>query len=229
MLFLYWKSNDVTPTTNLHQYSEEQLLYFSDVAFGYPDKIKKWNKKVVVKIVGPCTEDDKIEVLNIIQEISAIIGKDKINFGLKDANVFVYFPNLQQDFEREKRGELNIDVNGFTFSTFSFSGYLKEVKLYISPALKGKWRNRILRHEFCHALGLSGHSKKAYKEEHLLGVRLYDSLEAAEKDELTAATIPEPDKMAIKLLYDNSIPNGLKRSKFVEYLEKHKQKERKLN
>ncbi|MBC3795419.1 hypothetical protein [Spirosoma utsteinense] len=60
-------------------------------------------------------------------------------------------------------------------------------------------------------------------------MRLYDSLEAAEKDELTAATIPEPDKMAIKLLYDNSIPNGLKRSKFVEYLEKHKQKERKLN
>ncbi|QKZ14693.1 hypothetical protein [Spirosoma sp. KUDC1026] len=204
------------------QYSNEQLSYFSDVAFGYPDKIKKWDEKIAVTIVGACSEADRLEVQTIVREIAAIIGNDKIELVSDQANVFVYFPTLQQDFEREKQGTLGIDVNGFMYPTFSFSDRLTKVKLYVSPALKGRYRGRVLRHEFCHALGLSGHSKKVYKEDHLLAVRFYGSLEEAEEVDSTPAVIPEADIKAIKLLYDNSIPNGLKRSTFLQHLKKRK-------
>lgn len=52
--FLYWRScgSRLSADLALSKYSKEQLLYFMDVAFGYPDKIKKWDKKIVVTIVG---------------------------------------------------------------------------------------------------------------------------------------------------------------------------------
>ncbi|GAB3761123.1 hypothetical protein GCM10028817_38070 [Spirosoma pomorum] len=206
----------------MRKYSNEQLSYFSDVAFGYPDKIKKWDEKIAVTIVGACSEADRLDVQTIVREVSDIIGKDKIALVSDQANVFVYFPTLQQDFEREKQGTLGIDVNGFTYPTFSFSDRLTKAKLYVSPALKGRLRGLVLRHEFCHALGLSGHSKKLWKEDHLLGVRLYDSIDEFEEVDSIPAVIPEADIMAIKLLYDNSIPNGLKKSTFMQYLKKQK-------
>lgn len=155
-------------------------------------------------------------------EISGILGKDKIALGSDKGNLFVYFPSSQQEFERKKATRASADAHAFTRPTFSFLDQINEVRLSISPALRGRPRSRTLRHEFCHALGLPGHSKRLYKEEHLLGMTVYGSIELHEKQDSKPAVIPEADVMAVKLLYQESIPNGLKKSTFEQYLKEHK-------
>ncbi|GAB3163978.1 hypothetical protein [Telluribacter humicola] len=204
----------------LKKYSQEDLLYYADVGFGYPNKIKKWDQTIRVSIAGSCSRQDSAEVAKVVDELSRIIAFPKVVLTKEEGNVQVHFPDSEPEFESIKTAEgLGVEVRGFVDPTSSlFTNKMKQVKIYLSPLLKNRKRNAVLRHEFCHALGLSGHSKRYYYEEHLMGRLNIPSLESAELLDSSPAVIPAADVRALQLLYEREMPTGLKRSTFKAHL-----------
>ncbi|WP_247233203.1 DUF2927 domain-containing protein [Telluribacter sp. SYSU D00476] len=199
----------------LQKYSKEDLLYFADVGFGYPDKVKRWDQTIRVSIAGSCSRQDSAEVAKVVDELSKIIAFPKIVLTREEGNVQVHFPDSEREFEASKAAkDLGVDVDGFASPTFSVTNKIKQVEIHLSPLLKDRLRNAILRHEFCHALGLGGHSRRYYHEEHLLGRLNIPSLESAELLDSSPAVIPAADTRALQLLYEKDMPTGLKRSSF---------------
>ena len=210
---------DVSEDLDLDGYTSEDLSYFTDIAFCFPDKIKKWRGPIFVGISGPCNREDSLEVTKIVSELAEVMGHQKIQYRPFDANIHVHFPTSASEFLNKNKGDSKYNSLGFTQPGFLFfSNYVSGADVYINPILKGTSRKTTLRHEFCHAVGLWGHSRKPYPTGHLLGFKVFSSIEDYENADTIAAVIPEADRKAIRLLYQDALQCGLKKSTFVEFL-----------
>ena len=78
----------------------------------------------------------------------------------------------------------------------------------------------VLRHEFCHALGLMSHSYKVFSSENLLGKTIFSDEKAYEKS-IHTQKIPILDKMAIQFLYNRVLSLNYSKKEFdLDYLKK---------
>lgn len=200
----------------LRQYSADELLYFKDIAFGYPDRIKKWNRPVNVTIIGSSSREDHQEIEKVVAELAGVLGSEKIRFSPVNGNLRIHFPKTTHEFENQEPDRLN--WGGYAQPTMSFFNTINQVDIYISPDVKGKHRFSAIRHEFCHAMGLWGHSKRRYTDGRLLGIWAV-TLDSYESSTRLPVRLSEADCRVLQLLYEDELPAGLSQSDFTGYLQ----------
>jgi len=208
------------PSLLSHQFTPLQLNYFKDVGFGYPDKVKRWNKDILVQCDPFMPAEDKKEVIKIIAEVKRYIHPLLIKLVTSGGNLFINYPSTGEEFNRYHKGggEGALGYTQPSFDKFTFFSSVDDITIYISPGFRAPGRHRTLRHEFCHALGLWGHSSTLYTEPNLLGKTIINDLATLEKLDNEPSFIPPIDIAAIKLLYHPAIPNGTSRNDFVKVL-----------
>lgn len=220
LIFFIFRNNvKLQSTIFLKKYTNEELSYFSEVGFGDSDRLTKWNKTIQVQILPPFQKADSIEVEKIIDELRPLIGKTDIVWVREKGNVIINFPRTAEEFNSHRSADLRQEPKGFASPNLDLNGNLRKVEIYIMPYLNGKDRWETLRHEFCHAIGLMGHSKRRFQEPHLLGITVFTSFDVYETDLNLPSSLPDADQSAIKLLYNESLPPNLSRMKFIEAIE----------
>ena len=220
IFYLFIDPIELSSEEFLTRYSKNELLYFRDIGFGYPDKIKRWNQPIRVTIARPYTTVDQAEVKEVIRELSTIRGLPAITLVGHSGNLTVHFPTSIDDFNSNRNNDPRTEPLGYTTPVMSFSNHVKSVHLFISPIADERSKKRILRHEFCHALGLWGHSKRSFPGPHLLGITNYESIAAYEIASEQQVTMSEADRKALQLLYESDMPNHLGQATFDDYLKK---------
>ena len=221
LIFIFFKNNVKLQSTGfLKKYTVEEITYFSEVGFGDSDRLMKWNKEIQVQILPPFQKADSIEVDKIVDELKPLVRKVKIVLVKEKGNFLVHFPRTAKEFNSYRQVDSRQEPRGFASPNLDLQGNLRKVEIYIMPYLNGKGRGETLRHEFCHAMGLMGHSKRSFEEPHLLGITVYNNFDVYESDLDSPASLPEAERRAIKLLYDDHLPVNLSRSKFLEAIGK---------
>lgn len=217
LIFIIFRSNiRLQSTSFLKKYTAEELKYFGEVGFGDSDRLTKWNKKIQVQILPPFQKADSLEVDKIIDEIRPLIGKIDIVWAREKGNVLINFPRTAEEFNSHRPADLYQEPKGYASATLHLNGNLRKVDIYIMPYLNGKGKWETLRHELCHAVGLMGHSKRRFQEPHLLGVTVFTSFDVYENDLDLPSSLPEAERRAIQLLYEDSLPPNLSRKKFIK-------------
>lgn len=203
----------------LKEYPKEDVLYFRDIAFGRSDEITRWNGDIKIQIIGDRTFQDSIDLEQAIEELREFLTNRKISIVNRMGNAFINFPMNDEKFTSYLEPDKPIP-RGFTNTILDPFGNLIMARVFINPSLKGLNRKQTLRHELCHAMGLSNHSLKVFKEPHLLGVTGYDFDDIVVDNPTPFTKFPEADRNAIRILYNPSLPEGTSKSEFNLALKK---------
>jgi len=221
LIFVILRNNvNLQSASFLKKYTTEELSYFSEVGFGDSDRLTKWDKTIQVQILPPCQKADSIEIDKILDELRPLVGKTDIVWVKEQGNLIVNFPGTAEEFNSHRSSDIRQEPKGYASPNLDFKGNLRKVEIYIMPYLNGKGRWETLRHEFCHAMGLMGHSKRTFQEPHLLGITVFTNFDVYETDLDLPSSLPDADQRAIKLLYEDSLPPNLLRKKFIEAIGK---------
>ena len=182
----------------LEKYTKEELNFFSEVGFLYNTKTWKWKDGIKVSIVGQPIGEDVSLIDSIVEELNPLIFPVTI-VRSNDAG------NLVVDF---KEDTIDRQVMGFTnYRGIHFrNSEINNVKIEIFSKSKGQCRQSCIRHEFLHALGLE-HPKRRNTGTIIESLVEFTDLDM---DSVKLYKYTKLDKSALKILYSNCIPIGLK-------------------
>lgn len=190
-------------TTCLHQYSREELDFFSEVGFLFRDKACKWEDDILISMEGMPMDGDGLIIDEIVKELSPLIEPVKISRVNGLGNLVVKFT----------KDTIVRQTMGFTqYEKMSFNGHIKKVEIEIFSKVQGQARQACMRHEFLHALGL-GHPSS--RNTGTLIESLVEYLDA-DSDNVRLYKFAAKDQSSIKILYSDCIPKGLKRKTFLK-------------
>lgn len=204
----------------LHEYSAQELTYFMETAFEQKGAIIKWEDTIRISLEGNYSIVDSLEIAKIIKEVSPLINVEVIQLpaNSKNSNLLINLFKSEKDYESFiSPGDLDNMAQGKTKYKFSLlTNQIIGAKIFVFHFADNKYWT--LRHEFCHALGLPGHSKRITNEQALLAPLVFKSIEESDKWHNESSHFPESDKRSIKLLYSENLPIGLKLDEFKKQL-----------
>lgn len=210
-------SPKITSAAFLKKYSGPEITYFQETAFERKKSIIKWEDKIRITLMGNYSVQDSLEAVRIVKEVAPLVNVEMelLPGNVKEGNLQIYL--LKSDAEDEAAVSKNDLAKAMAKTEYRFamlSNRIIGAKIFVFHFAGSKYWT--LRHEFCHALGLSGHSKQMIKQPRLLGPELFDSIEESETWVAKEHTFPEPDKRSIQLLYEKDLPIGLKNKDFYK-------------
>lgn len=197
--------------------NNEEIHYFSETAF-FDDWLNRWEKPILIEISGKPTKEDIKQLTNLVQEISPFLGNTSIQIVKNNGNLIFHFEFNLSQFDDNPAFKNDKVPLGFMKPVLSKQHQFINADVFIHPAIITTKRYEVLRHEFCHSLGLMSHSYKAFQSANLLGKTVYKNLKDYENS-VFEQNIPNLDKMAIKFLYQNiKTTNYSKRNFERDYL-----------
>lgn len=207
-------------------YSQQDILLFSDIAFREADKLRKWNQDIEVEIDTTCAIDKNCvtEVDNVIKVLAPLIAPVKIHRVSKNGNLIVHMNCKNTPVGHGIGYTLVNNLNLFSEPINHADVYTIENHLFV------------LAHEMCHAIGLS-HPANRYQFYNIMGINDFYVEEASKnikqtppkKFALVFATwdemdsfinyqrklvIPLEERRVIKMLYSSDFKSGLKKNIF---------------
>jgi len=192
------------------------MKYFMETAFEQNGSVIKWKDTIRISLEGNYSTMDSLEMVKIIKEVSPLINVKVILLpgNSSNGNLIINLFKSEKDYKSFlSAGELDNMAEGKTKYKFSFlSNEITGAQIFVFHFAANKYW--ILRHEFCHALGLSGHSKGVGDEQALLAPLVFKSIEDSDKWQNENTHFPDADKKSIKLLYSENLPIGLKFTDF---------------
>ena len=209
-------TNRSTPYNSF--FDREVVHYFGETAFYKNAWLSRWEKPILVEFTGNYSSVDHDKVLQLIDEIRPELGNIPIQFVKANGNFIIHFEDNLSNFENNIAFKNDKVPFGFMRPTLNKRHEFLKADLYIHPSLVNQKKYQVLRHEFCHALGLMSHSYKVFSSENLLGKTIFSDEKAYEKS-LHAQKIPILDKMAIQFLYKRVLSLDYSKKEFeLDYL-----------
>lgn len=184
----------ITPTLN-----KEEILYFKETAF-YNNWLNRWEKPILVEITGKPSKEDIKQLQTLITEITPYLGYTTIQMVKNNGNLVFHFEADLTEFDENPAFKNDKIPLGFMKPILNKQHQFVKADVYIHPVLIKNKRYEVLRHEFCHSLGLMSHTYQTFESVNLLGKTVFKDIKAYEKS-FSEQTIPTLDKMAIKFLY----------------------------
>ena len=211
-------SPKITSPEFLKKYNGPEITYFQETAFERKKSVIKWEDKIRISLMGNFSVQDSLEVVRVVGEVSPLVTVpiELLPGNSKDGNLQIYLlKSAAEDEAAVSEKDLAKAMAKTEYRFAMLSNRIVGAKIFVYHFADTKYW--VLRHEFCHALGLSGHSKQMTKQHRLLGPELFDSIEESEawKDK-KEHTFPEPVKKSIQLLYEKDLPIGLKKKDFYK-------------
>ena len=195
---LFLNSDEVKKTTSLNK---EEISYFKETAF-YNNRLNRWEKPVLIEIKGKPSKEDIKQLTALVKEIAPYLGNTNIQIVKNNGNLVFHFESDLSQFDENPAFKNDKIPLGFMKPVLSKQNQFIKADVFIHPAIIATKRYEVLRHEFCHSLGLMSHSFKAFQSSNLLGKTVYKDLKDYENS-LSEQNIPNLDKMAIKFLYQD--------------------------
>jgi len=196
--------------TNTNNFTQEEIDYFSEIAFGaeFGDEIpviKKWNKNIRVKIEGEPTSEDLEIINNIMVDLNELISGIKIKLVEKKENLIITF-SPESDFGSIDQNYIPTNY-GFFWALWHDDNYaIYNARILVSSAeITQNERSHLIREELTQSLGLMNDSDK-YK----------DSMFYQEWTDVTEFS--DIDRAVIKLLYLKKIKPGMTKDQIVKIL-----------
>ncbi len=190
--------------------NHEKTSYFEETAFYNQSWLCRWEAPIKVQCLGKYTLEDRIQVLNMIEDVRNDLGTIPIQLVNEGGNLFIHFDDDLSHFNNNEEFKNQQVPFGYMKPQLNPNHELLKADIYIHPSLKDIKKHEVLRHEFCHSLGLMSHSSRAYYTENLLGKIIFNNSSAYD-DWKSNQHIPLLDQEAIKMLYQSQI--SLKTSK----------------
>nr|MBC7612263.1 hypothetical protein [Pseudopedobacter sp.] len=190
--------------------NHEKTAYFEETAFYSQSWLTRWEAPIKVQCFGNYTLEDKIQVISMIEDVRNDLGTIPIQLVNDGGNLFIHFEDDLSHFNNSEEFKNQQIPFGYMKPQLNRNHELLQADIYIHPALKGIKKHEVLRHEFCHSLGLMSHSSRAYYTENLLGKIIFSNSSAYDVYK-SNQHIPILDQEAIKMLYQSQI--SLKTSK----------------
>ena len=173
-------------------YTEEEIDYFLDVAFGsefsnsFP-RIRKWSRAVKVRVAGKPTDADRAMIQQVIDDLNALDGVVEVGLDARDSNVEIHFAP-EREFSRIDPNYVPVNL-GFFWAKWDRSGKIYQARILITTeGVTQKERSHLIREELTQILGLmrdSGRYPQSIFYQHWTDVTRYTDL----------------DKTAIEILY----------------------------
>lgn len=199
-------------------YDKEVVHYFGETAFYKNAWLSRWEKPILVQCTGNYSSVDYEKVLQLIDELRPELGNIPIQLVKSNGNFVIHFEDNLSNFERNIAFKNEKVPFGFMRPTLNKRHEFLRADLYIHPSLINEKKHEVLRHEFCHGLGLMSHSYRIFSSENLLGKRIFENEKAFEKS-LHAQKMPVLDRMAIQFLYNRVLSLNYSKKDFeLDYL-----------
>ncbi len=214
-----WKSSNFHGLEN--KQTDEVLLYFYSVAFREDNqRIMKWKNPITVQLIKPFNQKDSVDVNKLINELIEIGIPIKMVDHM--GNLKLFLPENEIEYyklQKVKNPDEKRDIYGFvSYGRMGINGEIKSAEIVINPTSnRDHKRERTIRHEFMHALGLSNHTKIFFNSTNLLGAYNFKSIEEFEKND--DSYVPNLDKAALKILYSKELPSFLRKKDFKKVMQ----------
>jgi len=185
--------------------------YFLDVAF-YNDQIIKWSGPIYVEVRGTLNSKQSAMIDSLVSITKTAIGKDKIARVPVAGNFVIHFTKTLKEYQAMYTEDL-FDVPLGYAKTFQYADKsIRETHIFLHPSLLKEKQNQVLKHEWCHALGLLSHTRTPFAEENMLSASLYTTVKPG------TAALPALDREALRYLYNKGIFSGNNRSEVIQKL-----------
>ncbi len=196
--------------SNSIDYSQEELEYFTEIAFGaeFGDEIpviKKWTADIRIKVNGEPTITDLQTINNIIDDFNELISGIKIKLVDKKWNMIITF-SPESDFATIDQNYVPINYGFFWTLWHDYNFVIYDASILVASAdITQQERSHLIREELTQSLGLMNDSNK-YK----------DSIFYQEWTDVTSFS--NVDKAIIKLLYLKKIKPGMSKEQVLKVL-----------
>jgi hypothetical protein len=182
------------------QYSDEDVSYFQEIAFGseYGSKekvVKKWTTPMRIKVFGSPTTEDMATLKEVISELNALIHGTHIEITQGQYNMAVHFAP-EEEFKTILPSYIPTNY-GFFWVWYNRYEFNKGVMLITTTHISQKERNHIIREETTQSLGLMNDS-----------LRYDDSIFQSQWTDVTEFS--PIDRRLIQMLYDPRIKPGMR-------------------
>ncbi len=196
--------------SNSSDYSQEELEYFTEIAFGAElgdevPVIKKWIDDVRIKVNGEPTEADLQTINKIIDDFNELIFGIKIKLVDKRENLTITF-SPESDFATIDQNYVPTNYGFFWTLWHDDNFVIYDANILVASAdITQQERSHLIREELTQSLGLMNDSNK-YK----------DSIFYQEWTDVTKFS--EIDKAVVKLLYLKKIKPGMSKEQVLTVL-----------
>jgi hypothetical protein len=181
------------------QTQQEIQKYFNEVAYGSEEMagpkrtiLLKWDKNIKVFLDGSYTDQDLINVKNIISELNTLIGNINITIvkNKSESNSIIYFGDFNTYNAKYLHNQSRfIDCYGFcTIFGFDNSAIIDNVKIFIKNNMSSLDKKHAIIEEITQSLGLPNDSW-SYKDS-----MFYEGYSATQQ-------LSKIDKEIIRMLY----------------------------
>ena len=192
-------AQQIDPIAPRENYTPDQVDYFLEIAlkgeFGTARSVVvKWVRDIKIKVIGSPTNEDRMTLNHVIEEINAIIGSTKLKIDEHNPNVEIYFVP-ESDFSKHEPNYVPGNT-GFFWAWWNDSFELFRSRIMISTDVTTSLRAHIIREELTQILGLMNDSW-TYKES-----IFYQGYS-------TTAAYAKIDKVLIDMLYREEISPGM--------------------
>lgn len=201
-----WQTNPMVPQGG---YTQDQIDYFLEIALGSEfgrasAVVRKWTRDIRIKTIGSPTDEDRMTLNRVIEDINAIIGSTQLKIDEQRPNVEIYFVP-ESDF---RVYEPNYRPTNFGFFWIWWNGSFEITRSRImisTDRITQAERSHLIREELTQILGLMKDSW-AYKES-----IFYQGWTAT-------TTYAEIDEVSIEILYRSEILPGMTKREVEEVL-----------
>jgi hypothetical protein len=194
------------------QYTQEELDYFYEIAFGLEhgksNVIHKWDKpEINVSIAGNPTKNHTKELNRVMKELTNLTS---IKFKIvdKNADIKVYFINHSDFTKHTSNNKLVQNSYGYFYTWWDRKNVIYKANVFIAldKGVMGEY-NHLIREEFTQSLGLMNDSNTYVNSIFYQGTGV--------EREYTYT-----DEAIIKLLYEPKIKPGMTKSKIEKLFKK---------
>ncbi len=193
--------------------NNEKTAYFAETAFYNQSWLCRWEAPIKVQCTGIYTLEDKNQVINMIGDLQNDLGSVSIQLVNDGGNLLIHFEDGLSHFNDDPAFKNQQIPFGYMKPQLNKNHEILKADIYIHPSLKDTKKYEVLRHEFCHSLGLMSHSSRAYYTENLLGKIIFINSTAYDGWKFNQH-IPLLDQEAIKMLYNSQISLKTSRKDF---------------
>lgn len=190
--------------------SKNQIDYYLCAGFNKDGKIKKWEKDIIISIDHRFDNEFKEYAKNIISEIDSLIPSISIRISDKNPNVYILL-------EEPVTGTEGLEQ---TLFEYLISSKIKESTVWLSPRCSKDRLRFVFCHEFMHSLGFYD-ARRFTKVYSLMGAKVFYSVDELENDTKTFYNIPEIDKWAIQIHYNDKVFPGFRRADMINAIKSH--------
>ncbi len=154
-------AQQIDPITPQENYTPDQVDYFLEVALGseFGDSsliVKKWVSDIKIKVIGSPTNEDRMTLNRVMEEINAIIGRPKLKIDDQNPNIEIYFVP-ESDFSKYEPNYVPENL-GFFWVWWNDSFEITRARIMISTDPTLKERPHLIREELTQILGLMNDS-----------------------------------------------------------------------